>query len=58
MANGTLPKQVFSMSWGSGSWEVTVDGESVGVFEGSWSGEVEREVQVKRVDTEHADRTG
>jgi hypothetical protein len=45
------------MSWSSGSWQVTVDGEDVGVFEGSWSGEAEREVQVKRVDTEHADRT-
>lgn len=43
------PKQMMSLSWNAGSWRVIVDGEEVGVFEGSWSGEVSTSLKVERV---------
>jgi len=51
-----VPKQVVSVSLNAGTWEVIVDGESVGTFEGSWSGEVELSVELKRIDIEDAKR--
>lgn len=51
-----MPKQVISVSLGSGTWQVFVDGISVGNFEGSWSGEADRNLHIMRVDTEHEDR--